>query len=103
MFILMLRCGLRVEEVAHLTVDAVDYRKRQVFVANGKGAKDRVVYLSADASFSSGRLSAKKVIKGEKAVPRSERDDEGRADLGPGHPEEDRILCEKERTSRVVP
>jgi site-specific recombinase XerD len=49
MFMLMLRCGLRVEEVAHLTVDAVDYRKRQVFVARGKGAKDRVVYLSEDA------------------------------------------------------
>ncbi len=49
MFILMLRCGLRVEEVAHLTVDAVDYRKRQVFVLNGKGAKGRVVYLSDDA------------------------------------------------------
>jgi site-specific recombinase XerD len=50
MFMLMLRCGLRVEEVAHLTMDAVDYRKRQVFVANGKGAKDRVVYLSDDAA-----------------------------------------------------
>ncbi len=49
MFMLMLRCGLRVEEVARLTVDAVDYRKRQVFVLNGKGAKDRVVYLSDDA------------------------------------------------------
>jgi site-specific recombinase XerD len=47
-FMLMLRCGLRVEEVARLTVDAVDYRKRQVFVACGKGAKDRVVYLSDD-------------------------------------------------------
>ena len=49
MFMLMLRCGLRVEEVARLTVDAVEYRKRQVFVASGKGAKDRVVYLSDDA------------------------------------------------------
>jgi len=49
MFLLMLRCGLRVEEVAHLTVGAVDYRKRQVFVRCGKGAKDRVVYLSDDA------------------------------------------------------
>ena len=49
MFMLMLRCGLRAEEVAHLTMDAVDYRKRQVFVLNGKGAKDRVVYLSEDA------------------------------------------------------
>ena len=49
MFMLMLRCGLRVEEVARLTVDAVEYRRRQVFVACGKGAKDRVVYLSDDA------------------------------------------------------
>ena len=49
MFMLMLRSGLRVEEVAHLTVDAVEYRRRQLFVASGKGAKDRMVYLSDDA------------------------------------------------------
>jgi site-specific recombinase XerD len=50
MFMLMLRSGLRVEEVAHLTVDAVEYRRRELFVASGKGAKDRMVYLSDDAS-----------------------------------------------------
>jgi site-specific recombinase XerD len=49
MFMLMLRSGLRVNEVAHLTVDAVDYRRRQIFVYNGKGARDRVVYVSDDA------------------------------------------------------
>jgi site-specific recombinase XerD len=49
MFLLMLRAGLRVEEVARLTVDAVEYRRGQVFVVSGKGAKDRVVYLSDDA------------------------------------------------------
>jgi site-specific recombinase XerD len=49
MFMLMLRCGLRVEEVARLTVDAIEYRRRQVYVFNGKGSKDRVVYLSEDA------------------------------------------------------
>ncbi|MCX5908200.1 MAG: tyrosine-type recombinase/integrase, partial [Deltaproteobacteria bacterium] len=49
MFMLMLRCGLRVEEVARLTVDAVEYGRGQIFVANGKGAKDRVVYVSEDA------------------------------------------------------
>jgi site-specific recombinase XerD len=49
MFMLMLRSGLRVEEVAHLTVDAVEYPKRELFVASGKGAKDRMVYLSDDA------------------------------------------------------
>ncbi len=46
---LMLRCGLRVEEVANLTLAAVDLPRGQVFVYQGKGAKDRVVYLSKDA------------------------------------------------------
>ena len=49
MFMLMLRCGLRVEEVAHLTLNAVEYPRRQIFVSNGKGGKDRVVYMSEDA------------------------------------------------------
>ena len=49
MFMLMLRCGLRVQEVADLTVDVVDYGRRQIFVSSGKGAKDRVVYMSEDA------------------------------------------------------
>jgi len=49
MFMVMLRCGLRVQEVAELTVDAVDYGRRQIFVSHGKGAKDRVVYMSEDA------------------------------------------------------
>jgi site-specific recombinase XerD len=49
MFMLMLRCGLRVQEVAQLTVDAVEYERKQIFVFHGKGAKDRVVYMSEDA------------------------------------------------------
>jgi site-specific recombinase XerD len=49
MFMLMLRCGLRVQEVADLTVDAVDFQRRQIFVSKGKGSKDRVVYVSEDA------------------------------------------------------
>jgi site-specific recombinase XerD len=49
MFMLMLRSGLRVEEVAHLTVDAVELGRSRLFVAQGKGGKDRVVYLSKDA------------------------------------------------------
>jgi site-specific recombinase XerD len=49
MFMLMLRCGLRVQEVAELTVDAIEYGRRQIFVFHGKGAKDRVVYMSEDA------------------------------------------------------
>ena len=49
MFTLMLRCGLRVEEVSRLSVDAVEFPRNRLFVANGKGRKDRVVYLSKDA------------------------------------------------------
>jgi site-specific recombinase XerD len=46
---IMLRCGLRVEEVAHLTMNGIKYRDRQIFVYNGKGSKDRIVYISDDA------------------------------------------------------
>ena len=49
MFMLMLRCGLRVEEVAKLTIAALDLARSQLFVYEGKGVKDRVVYLSNDA------------------------------------------------------
>jgi site-specific recombinase XerD len=49
MFTLMLRCGLRVEEVANLALGAVDLRRRRIVVHNGKGRKDRVVYISDDA------------------------------------------------------
>ncbi len=40
---------LRVEEVANLTLAALDLPRSQVFVYEGKGSKDRVVYLSNDA------------------------------------------------------
>ena len=49
MFKLMLRSGLRVEEVANLTIDAIDLKRCKIFVYNGKGNKDRVVYISNDA------------------------------------------------------
>jgi site-specific recombinase XerD len=49
MFKLMLRCGLRVEEVSNLTLGAIDLKRRRIIVHNGKGSKDRVVYISDDA------------------------------------------------------
>lgn len=48
-FMVMLRCGLRVEEVANLTLSALDLPRRQLFVYHGKGAKDRIAYISTDA------------------------------------------------------
>jgi site-specific recombinase XerD len=49
MFLLMLRCGLRVEEVANLTLDVIDFKRRRIWVQDGKWGKDRVVYVSNDA------------------------------------------------------
>jgi site-specific recombinase XerD len=48
-FMLMLRCGLRVEEVAHLRLQDLDLSQRRILVCRGKGNKDRVVYISPDA------------------------------------------------------
>ncbi|MFC1814519.1 tyrosine-type recombinase/integrase [Thermodesulfobacteriota bacterium] len=49
MFYQMLRCGLSVEEVADLTLSDIDFRLGKILVQNGKGSKDRVVYISKDA------------------------------------------------------
>ena len=49
MFKGMLRCGLRVQEVADLHLSDLDLRRNRIFVRNGKGGKARVVYVSEDA------------------------------------------------------
>ena len=50
MFRLMLRCGLRVEEVANLCLGDIDLKQKRIMVIDGKGGKDRVVYISEDAA-----------------------------------------------------
>ena len=50
MCLLMLRCGLRVGEVANLKLNAIDFKRQRIFVFNGKGPKDRIVYFSDDAN-----------------------------------------------------
>ncbi|NVM27061.1 MAG: tyrosine-type recombinase/integrase, partial [Desulfobacterales bacterium] len=49
MFMLMLRCGLRVGEVAALTLGDIDLRRRRFTIRDGKGRQDRIAYLSDDA------------------------------------------------------
>jgi site-specific recombinase XerD len=48
LYLLMLRCGLRVSEVAHLRRSDLDWEQHALRIEQGKGRKDRVVYLSAD-------------------------------------------------------
>jgi site-specific recombinase XerD len=68
MFMLMLRCGLRVQEVARLTLDAIEYRSRQLCVFNGKGSKDRMVYLSEDAQTALAQYMKKRRASKDKRV-----------------------------------
>jgi len=45
---LMLRCGLRVTEVVNITLGAIDWHRKRLYVYLGKGSRDRVVYISPD-------------------------------------------------------
>jgi site-specific recombinase XerD len=49
LFLLMLRCGLRVSEVAYLKLIDIDWEQKALVVEQGKGRKDRRVYVSDDA------------------------------------------------------
>lgn len=67
-FMLMLRSGLRVQEVANLTLDVIDYRRSQILVKAGKGAKDRMVFISKDAGAALANYLRKRPIAKERRV-----------------------------------
>ncbi len=50
LFGLMLRCGLRVSEVVALQRQQIDWDQQALLIAQGKGRKDRRVYLSPEAA-----------------------------------------------------
>jgi site-specific recombinase XerD len=49
LYLLILRCGLRVSEVARLRRSDLDWEQQSLRIDQGKGRKDRVVYVSGDA------------------------------------------------------
>ena len=67
-FMLMLRCGLRVQEVANLTLDIIDYRRSQILVRAGKGAKDRIVFISKDAAVALAGYLRERPVAGMKRI-----------------------------------
>ena len=67
-FMIMLRCGLRVEEVAGLTLRDIDYSRSQIMVRCGKGNKDRVVYISNDAASALAKYLRKRPVTQEKGI-----------------------------------
>src|SRR5689334_10491225 len=48
LFLLMLRCGLRVSEACSLTWNDIDLEAASIRINNGKGQVDRVVYIAPD-------------------------------------------------------
>jgi site-specific recombinase XerD len=48
LFLVMLRCGLRVSEVAQLKLEQIDWEQQGLRLLQGKGRKDRHVYMSPD-------------------------------------------------------
>jgi len=48
LFTLMLRTGMRVSEVANLSFTDIDFRRGRILIREGKGRKDRIVYISKD-------------------------------------------------------
>jgi site-specific recombinase XerD len=48
LFLVMLRCGLRVSEVAQLKLEQIDWEQPALHIIQGKGRKDRRVYMSPD-------------------------------------------------------
>jgi len=68
MFMLMLRCGLRVQEVINLTLDVIDYRRSRIQIKSGKGGKDRIVYISNDAAIALAKYLRKRPRTGEKQI-----------------------------------
>ena len=67
-FMLMLRCGLRVQEVANLTLDVIDYRRSQILVRAGKGVKDRIVFISKDAAIALAGYLRERPVDGMKRI-----------------------------------
>lgn len=49
MLMMMYREGLRVSEVANLTVPDINFEENTIYVQQGKGKKDRIIPLDADA------------------------------------------------------
>ena len=65
---LMLRCGLRVQEVANLTLDVIDYRRSQILIKAGKGAKDRMVFISNDAAVALARYLRERPVTEKREI-----------------------------------
>lgn len=68
-FLLMLRCGLRMSEVRLLRWSAVNWEQSSVRIDNAKGQVDRVVYVSPDLEKALGQWRAIQPPEGDYLFP----------------------------------
>ena len=102
-FTLMLRCGLRVEEVAHLSLSHIDLKRRMLLIQDGKGAKDRIVYLSNDALHALLEyLRVRPANKVKKGFSCRERASQRATFIHSRHPETDGILCPQNKLENLL-
>ena len=94
LYLLMLRCGLRVSEVARLTLDAIDWEQAALRIVQGKGRKDRIVYVAPDAlaALRTCLAARPRIYPSRVGVLESETPPAG--PVGQRHPEKDGTLCQ---------
>ena len=103
-FMLMLRCGLRVEEVAQTSLQALDLPRSQLFVYQGKGRKGRVVYLSPDAQRAlTDYLRSPVPLARQTPVSGRQGPLQGQSHLRAGHPETHGALRAALRPAGLLP
>ena len=94
LFLVILRCGLRVSEVANLKLEQIDWEQQAVHVVQGKGRKDRRVYMSPDAVASVQQCLEQHPGERVQGYVFWNHQTRPAAPVGESHPKEDGALCQ---------
>ena len=103
LFLVMLRCGLRVSEVAQLKLEQIDWEQQALHIMQGKGRKDRRVYMSPDAGGQSPPVPGAASGRPRAGLCLLEPQTQPAAPLGQSDPKEDGALRQSRRDHRELP
>jgi site-specific recombinase XerD len=103
LFLLMLRCGLRVAEVAALRLPDIDWTEKALVVRQGKGRKDRRLYLSNDILASLEQLVNPASASDSRSSRFLESETPFAAVVNQGDSEKDGTLCKVGRHQSQLP
>ena len=103
LFLVMLRCGLRVSEVAQLKLEQIDWEQQALHIVQGKGRKDRRVYMSPDVVTSLHAVSGAASGRPGPGLCLLEPQTRPAAPVGQSDPKEDGALRQGRRDHRELP